>query len=177
MKPSEDPQKAALALFKLSTLMEGLGIQCWLTDGTLLGHIRENGFIPHDHDMDLAAHIDNYTPELDEHLIQNGFVIKRRLGSPEKGLENQLSKDGFNIDIFWHYTDDDGRIWHAAYDRKGMIKYYYDGIKLESTHFYGYPFWMPSPPKLHLVQKYGSDWRTPKVKWDWADEPKNARRE
>ena len=175
-KPSEDPRAAARALSDLADALERAGVTAWLTDGTLLGAVRDGGFIPHDLDMDLAAMSTQYGPDVEGAIAAAGFETRKVHGTPGHGLQHKLARDGFRVDIFWHYDTPDGGVKHSAYDRAGEIEYLYPQLVLARYRAFGREFWAPTPPKLHLVTKYGPDWRTPQTEWDWADGPANARR-
>lgn len=175
-RPADSPALAIAALADAAHALATAGVTAWLTDGTLLGAIRERAFIPHDLDMDLGAMITEYTQSAIPELTAAGFQLVKTLGTPEDGLQHKLMRDGFRIDIFWHYDRPTGGVQHSAYDRRGRITYEYDHLTLAPLEFLGRTFWAPTPPRLHLVQKYGPDWRTPVTDWDWADGPVNARR-
>lgn len=176
-RPSEAPQKALHVLRAAVTTLESLGITTWLTDGTLLGAIRERAFIAHDKDMDLGAMLEQWTPQVDAALRAAGFTIRKKHGTPRRGLQHKLLKDDYRLDIFWHTDLPGGGVEHSAYDARGRITYTYDHLQLAKLKFLGHEFWAPHPARLHLVQKYGPAWRTPITDWDWADGPPNARRE
>lgn len=61
-------------------IMEKHNIKYWLDGGTLIGHIRHNGFIPWDYDLDLTMMRDDYEKIhtiLDEEFSGNGFHYSR----------------------------------------------------------------------------------------------------
>lgn len=175
-RPASNPTQASLALADAVSALEAAGVTPWLTDGTLLGAIRERAFIPHDQDMDLGAMITEYTPAALRELDAAGFTIRKTLGTKSKGLQTKLERDGFRIDIFWHYDTRAGGVWHAAWAKGQMLRFDYSQLVLERLSFLGREYWAPSPPRLHLVAKYGPDWRTPDPTWDWARDPKNRRK-
>lgn len=176
MKPSQNPKAAVAVLVDAVRALEAVGVTSWLTDGTLLGAIRERAFILHDADMDLGAMITEYHPDVIPALVVAGFRLRKTHGRVDCGLEHKLCKDGFNLDIFWYYDTPEGGVVSSAYDSAGRIEFVYDRLVLARLRLLGHVFWAPTPPRLHLVQKYGPAWRTPVVDWDWADDPHNGRR-
>lgn len=175
-RPSDSPSEALNALTDAVQALESVGVTAWLTDGTLLGAVRDRGFIAHDADMDLGAMVNEYHPRVVPALKRAGFTVRKTHGTKQRGLEHRLKRDGFRLDIFWHYDTPGGGVWHAAWLRGEMLRYDYQSLTLAPLHFMERTFWAPSPPKLHLVTKYGPAWRTPVTDWDWAYGPANVRR-
>lgn len=175
--PAQHPKAALQALVDAVAALERAGVTAWLTDGTLLGAVRERGFIAHDRDMDLGAMITQHTPAAIRELKAAGFRVRKTYGTRAAGLQHKLERAEIRLDIFWHYDDPTGGVWHAAWKRGRMLTYRYDRLALAPLAFVGRVFWAPYPPRLHLVAKYGMDWRTPKHDWDWAEDPANRDRE
>lgn len=171
-------QHALGNLVDLRFALEALGARPFLVDGTLLGAVREGGFIAHDTDTDLGL----FAEELDVDAMEAaaldcGFRIKHRLGTPERGFQWSLRRDSVKTDVFVYYRAN-GRRFHAAWTEKLTVpvRYTYDDFELARLRFLGTEFWAPADPEAFLATKYGPDWRTPVTDWDWAWGPANATR-
>ena len=179
--------KEALLLVKQK--LDELKISFWLTDGTLLGAIRENDFISHDSDIDIGIQITDYDPKIIGTLTKVGFKLRRTHGALDNGYELTFSRREIRVDVFFFYREDD-YYWHAAWYIKKrflgkkilkmlglvkpkILKYKYDLFVLKKYSFVGAEFNIPEDPIRYLLQKYGENWRVPDKNWDWKFSPKN----
>ena len=155
--------------------LEAVGARPFLVDGTLLGAVRDGGFMPHDKDTDLGLFAEDFRPDLADAIVARGFRIKHQLGTPERGWQWSFVRSGVKTDLFVYYADGKCR-FHAAWWQKLSvpIRYSYVDFGLARLAFLGETFWAPENPEAFLLQKYGADWRTPVTAWDWAWGPQNA---
>ena len=173
-------REAALAgLVEARRLLDGLGMRCWLTDGTLLGFYREGDFLGHDKDIDLGCLIEEYKDGLVPAFAAAGWRLSHVFGRRDCGLELSFEKQGIKVDLFFFYREDGG-LWHAAWRRvdkktRNMIRYGYDAFGLREDTFLGEKFLVPDDTLKYVATKYGEGWRTPVKDWDWAFGPANAR--
>lgn len=91
-------------LSKFDACMKELNIPYSLAFGTLLGAVREHGFIKHDDDIDYTMWIDDYRPEMIDALAKYGFkhihsfsVDGDRLGKEDTFLINDILVDIFYV--------------------------------------------------------------------------------
>lgn len=166
-------------LIEANYILKNIGVKVWLTDGTLLGYFRENDLIGHDFDADLGCLITDYSNEIISAFQNNDWVLAYVWGEKKQGLELTFQKDQVKVDIFFFYTENDGRLWHGAwkkYDKKSvnLIKYYYDPFELKEVDFLGSKFFIPKDTLKYVTTKYGPGWKTPQKEWDWTFGPANS---
>ena len=178
-------QAALQALNTFQAVSKELGVPLWLTDGTLLGAVRDKDFIGHDGDIDFGCFVEDYRWRDDgmtAALRKHGFKLTHKYGSADCGLQLSYHGGGIYVDIFFFYRcSQSGRWWHAAWEQNGrhsglyrMIQYHYRPFDLETRLFKGLECLSPADAEAYLAQKYGEDWKKVKKKWDWRYDPANA---
>ena len=161
-------------LISAKKALDSVGIPFHLHAGTALGAHREQKFIPHDHDIDIAVFYNdvNTNKQVDNifnALEKNGFEVRGSEGKLSRGYEIQVSKNGIPLDIFWVYP---GKYRNKDYFT--LASYYgvcdelpyktcvwgYRPYELENINFLGNMYKVV--PKKTLVDMYGEDWQVPK---------------
>lgn len=168
-----NPRIALVNLVLAQDAVKSIGGRPFLADGTLLGAVREGGFIAHDKDTDMGVFIEDYRTDLIFAMQRRGFRVRRIFGSPGRGFQIAFRRLGVKLDMFFYYTDERGR-YHAAWKQGEPIRYGYWHFDLAPIGLMGRTFLAPDDPERFLVTKYGPDWREPVTEWDWAWGPKNA---
>ncbi|MBR1687162.1 MAG: LicD family protein [Prevotella sp.] len=90
------------------------GYKYALAFGTLLGAIRDKGFIKTDDDIDMYMWIDDFTPEIPAQLQKYGFKWKHTFIADDQlfGREDTFSYKGIDLDIFYIYNSNE---WEYPY--------------------------------------------------------------
>jgi phosphorylcholine metabolism protein LicD len=103
-------KKGLLVLKDFTDALDQININYTLAFGTMLGAVREHGFIKHDLDIDLMIWIEEYSEIIPERLKKAGFELVKNytVDDRETGYEETYKRDGIGIDVFYLYTQDDG---------------------------------------------------------------------
>ena len=169
------PSRARANLLDAVAALTRAGVRPFLVDGTLLGAVREHGFIGHDLDIDLGLFIEDLRPGIVPALVAAGFTAHKTYGAPARGLQFSFKRHQIKLDLFCYYLDPvRHERFHAAWLGEQPIRYGYPTFDLAPLLFLGATFLAPADPVAFLVTKYGPDWRVPVTPWDWAWGPKNA---
>lgn len=171
-------------LIDFDNCMREYGKEYTLAFGTMLGAVREHGFIKHDCDLDVFLWIEDYSADISKCLESYGFTLEHSF-LVEKGTlgrEETYVKNNVSIDIFYiyppigqyPYTCDFSQLNNAvtwAYSQK-----HYGGVlarrieipiskervkmKFESAEFY-----VPANYDEFLSFRYGDDYMVPNPSW------------
>lgn len=185
-------QNNALAvLTEFDSVLRELDIPYCLMWGSLIGAVREKGFIKHDFDIDVAIWKNDYREELIKALNNKGFTLKDRL-SVDNGvsaMEETVEKDGVMIDIFYLYKDETGQSYTCVfdyiddcvtwedclkkYDNARIFRYYLNfPQKFIYTKFESISLPIPENYDEILSKTYGPNYMIPDKKWNRDPEVK-----
>lgn len=111
-------EKGLKVLEAFDFMMTENGFKYSLAFGTMLGAVREKGFIKHDADIDVFMWIEDYSPRFIDCLLENGFTIAHSfsIDNDKYGKEDTIMLDGVQIDIFYIYPPIDGRTFSYCCD-------------------------------------------------------------
>ena len=174
-----DNTQATLILIEAKKILDTLEIHFWLTDGTLLGYYRENDFIKHDYDIDIALFAKDYTEKIVESFANQGFKVRGRMGTQAEGLTFSFSKNGVQIDLFFAHEEKD-YIWYACWvenyewientkvSKYELVKFAYPKTNFKKIIFKEHEFNIPDDVEKYLSWEYGKYWQIPEQDWHWT---------
>ena len=148
-----------------------------LAFGSLLGDIREHGFIKHDLDIDTFIWYEDFSPSILEKLQEYGFELDRSISieSDKYGREDTLIYKGVNIDIFYLYKPIDKYPYccdfvplfdiHKRMPRRVEIPI---DKSRKQVLFEGIPVFVPSNAEQICEFRYGPNYMTPDPNWHWV---------
>ncbi len=157
-------EAAKQTFLEIKEVFDRLGIKFYLNDGTLLGAIREKGFIPWDKDIDLRISAEDQGPHICEEFKKKGFscrptilyhhlistyVVRKRGIKADIALNHYYEPEDFNISLSGRPTRENA-VHPAKFCKKDCF-----------VPFLGTEVRVPNPPEEALLWIYGKDWRVP----------------
>jgi len=161
---SHDDARAALRL--VLSRLRAAGVTPFLSFGTLLGAVREGGFMAHDTDIDLGVFTDEAPPERLRQLF--GWGAELRLALPSllnaRALPIKLRhRSGASIDLVPFERRPDAFITRMMHQNH-VLERRRRPFGLRSMQFEGSRVCVPDPPEAFLDENYG-DWRVRKANY------------
>nr|CDJ83630.1 LicD domain containing protein [Haemonchus contortus] len=182
-KPYLPVEKSVQVMSSLMRYLITFDVYPFLFCGSMLGWYRECNIIPHTMDIDFAAPIEEYTPELLEDLASGGkFFLHRKFGLPNDSFEFTIKpkdKSRPTVDLFWVYTTSN-ESWVGGTSGDGT-KYKYTYPLLNETcacDLLGHIFWVPCNPREVLEAEYGPKWYLdhPTESFSWSSSQHNVKK-
>jgi len=160
-------------LLETKEILDRLKIKFYLSDGTMLGAIRNKSFIPGDDDIELRIAAKQWDFSIFKDFKKRGFQctkIARPNLYQDKASGVSFSKRGIKIGIGlnYYYPPEDLAIYlsgrpldHATVQ---LAKFYRGDHFID---FLGARFRVPYPPEEYLEALYDKDWRIPMTRKAW----------
>lgn len=180
---------ALRVLTAFNEVMERENLFYTLAFGTMLGAIRERGFIKHDLDIDVFVWKDDYC-RVSQVLTKAGFHLCHVFLAEDGALgrEETYEKEGVTIDVFYvyppfsilPYTCDFGPLPGAVTNEQSMhemggVLARRIEIPVSKTRvkvpFESLELYVPENYDQFLSFRYGSDYMTPNPTWHNGDNP------
>jgi hypothetical protein len=159
-----------------------LGVDLFVTGGTLLGPVRDGHILPHDDDADLAYLSAHNNPSdvalesfgIERTLALNGYeVVRHSSAHLQLMFPGQSVVDNFYIDIFGYFVCNEWFYgpFHARQPANDVTV-----LPLSSLEVNGRILPGPAQPAELLTAIYGPDWGTPNPAFRFVTPPAAARR-
>lgn len=174
--PAMDPVAARETLTRAVACLDAAGFagRYFVVDGTLLGLVREGGFISRDYDIDFGMWAEDYDPKIIDAMVAAGFAFDGAKGKPDDGLLLKFASGPIPVDIAFYYRES-GFAWAAGYKGQDLqMRYRYPVFGTEPASLCGVAVFVPSPPEHYLRAIYGPDWRLPVRNWEFRYGPHNV---
>ena len=156
-----DSELAKQMLKEAKKVMDHLGVSFFLRQGTCLGAVRDDAFIPWDDDIDLGCVIglNGFTEDLIEPVLNGfrdqGYFVNAE--SNDRWVAAGMIKSSLRIDLsFFRIINDN--IFHFPLIWLPARLF----TNLKEIEFMGDNYLVPNPPEEYLRTKYGPNWTTPK---------------
>jgi hypothetical protein len=163
--------RAALALADFAAEMHKGGFDWFVLSGTLLGIVREGGFLKHDYDIDAGIMADQVDAVALRAALNAGGIFRcldlewqtsfEPDASGQMAVQRRpvfmkiLHPNGIYIDVFVHYRAAD-LIWHAS----SLFRWDNSAFDLADYRLAGTPVKGPADADRYLTENYGG-WRVP----------------
>jgi hypothetical protein len=144
-------------------VLDAAGVTWWISDGAVLGHVREGGFLSTDPDVDLGF----WAEDLES--VGRAFIEARWWRLPANDFK--LMRDRVSVDLHAHERDGERVFFLLGGDKYRYVFPAHVFDKFTIAEFHGRQVRIPCPAEDYLVAHYGPDWKTPKKSWRWDADP------
>ena len=189
-KQNEQVRKYAYSVMEdFDKALSSIGINYSVAFGTLLGAVRDKGFIAHDLDLDTLVWYEDYTPDIRKALESYGFKLSHvyMLDNGKKGLEETYEKNEVAVDIFYFYPPIDKYPYTCLWNfvegtsniEESMRRHGYVEVgrlelpcSRETQRVQFGPIQVPALVNYaeFLASRYGPDYMIPDSSWQPSDE-------
>lgn len=167
------------ALQAFHNCMEDNNFKYTLAFGSILGAIREKGFIKHDMDIDTYMWIEDFNPKVIQKLQESGFkwIKSFSIDNGKYGREDTFQYKGVNVDIFYIYKEINKFPYVCDFiEQKGIKKHERLPRRIELpiskerqlVAFESIKVYIPINAKEICEFRYGPDYMVPNPSWNWV---------
>lgn len=161
-----------------------MGVQAFLTFGTLLGAYRDKGFIAYDPDVDLGVIDGNLPKNMYEVMAKHGFQLCKQniISETNQVIEDTYIYKGIHLDVFHYFEEEDDyytlvaqlhetKDWKEANATDGFPCEKVSVVKTEfqRQNFMNIDVYMPIKTHEWLVDMYSESYMTPIKNWSEDD--------
>lgn len=161
-----------------------MGVQAFLTFGTLLGAYRDKGFIAYDPDVDLGVIDGNLPKNMYEVMAKHGFQLCKQniISKTKQVIEDTYIYKGIHLDVFHYFEEGDDyytlvaqlhetKDWKEANATDGFPCEKVSVVKTEfqRQNFMNIEVYMPIKTHEWLVDMYSESYMTPIKNWSEDD--------
>lgn len=161
-----------------------MGVQAFLTFGTLLGAYRDKGFIAYDPDVDLGVIDVNLPKNMYEVMAKHGFQLCKQniISETNQVIEDTYIYKGIHLDVFHYFEEEDDyytlvaqlhetKDWKEANATDGFPCEKVSVVKTEfqRQNFMNIEVYMPIKTHEWLVDMYSESYMTPIKNWSEDD--------
>lgn len=161
-----------------------MGVQAFLTFGTLLGAYRDKGFIAYDPDVDLGVIDGNLPKNMYEVMAKHGFQLCKQniISETNQVIEDTYIYKGIHLDVFHYFEEGDDyytlvaqlhetKDWKEANATDGFPCEKVSVVKTEfqRQNFMNIEVYMPIKTHEWLVDMYSESYMTPIKNWSEDD--------
>lgn len=147
-------------------LLDAAGVTWWLSDGAVLGAVRDGGFLRTDPDVDLGVWAADM-PTVRATFDAAGWPISR-----DRAGQLWAIHRGVKVDVHGHEHTDTGMVRYEL--ARGRLAYQFPArlfTSFDTDDFCATPTRIVTEWDDYLTAHYGPDWRTPKPIWRWDRDP------
>ena len=149
-RPGIDPSVQLDCATRVRDALAREGIRAFLMSGSLLGIVRDGGFMPHDYDVDLGL-----LPGTDVERVETALSTLRGARVEREGRRSVVRFGRTVVDVFEH-EERDGRWWHSTL----IHEWWNTPFGLRTEDVTGAGFDVPDDAERYLTENYG-DWSRP----------------